>query len=128
MSSWQCFTNARPAIQNRLSRSYGKSSMNCGAQFKWATLLRGHIMRLRRRLIIAWSGWNGRARNHSWMAWRGELRINGEWDGGRTQTGIRNPGEHSGCRHLGMTEDLRDSRRSPRTESLVGSAVQSAER
>src|SRR6266480_1641269 len=36
MSSWQCFTNARPAIQNRLGRSYGKSSMNFGAQFKWA--------------------------------------------------------------------------------------------
>jgi hypothetical protein len=32
------------------------------------------------------------------------------------------------ARHLKTTEDLRDSRPSPRTESLVGSAVQWAER
>jgi hypothetical protein len=31
-------------------------------------------------------------------------------------------------RHLKTTEDLHDSRPSPRTESLVGSAVQWAER
>ena len=61
-----------------------------------ATLLREPIVRSRRGLIIAWSGWNGRARNHSWRAWRCELRLNSEWDGGRTQTGIRNHGEHSG--------------------------------
>ena len=32
------------------------------------------------------------------------------------------------ARHLKTTEDLHDSRASPRTESLVGSAVQWAER
>ena len=32
------------------------------------------------------------------------------------------------ARHLKTTEDLHDSRQSPRTESLVGSAVQWAER
>jgi hypothetical protein len=32
------------------------------------------------------------------------------------------------ARHLKTTEDLHDSRPSPRTESLVGSAVQWAER
>ena len=32
------------------------------------------------------------------------------------------------ARHLKNTEDLHDSRPSPRTESLIGSAVQSAER
>ena len=32
------------------------------------------------------------------------------------------------ARHLKTTEDLHDSQPSPRTESLVGSAVQSAER
>jgi hypothetical protein len=32
------------------------------------------------------------------------------------------------ARHLKTTEDLHDSRSSPRTESLVGSAVQWAER
>lgn len=32
------------------------------------------------------------------------------------------------ARHLKNSEDLHDSRPSPRTESLIGSAVQSAER
>src|SRR5437660_3960841 len=96
MSSWQCLTNAGPAIQNRLWQIVRQVLDELRRAIQVGDITPGPIVRLRRRLIIAWSGWNGRARNHSWMAWRCELRLNGEWDGGRTQTGIRNPGEHSG--------------------------------
>jgi hypothetical protein len=79
-------------------------------------------------LTIECSVWNVRTKDRSSKASPRQLRlkVNDMEEGRKRVLGIM--ASILVARHLKTTEDLHDSRPSPRTESLVGSAVQWAER
>jgi hypothetical protein len=128
MNSWRSTTNIKFATLTTRDKSCSKHSMNFGAQFKSATLRQVHIERSRPGSTTEWSGLNERARDRFGMLWLCNLNLTvTEMEEGRKRVlGIM--ASILVSRHLRTTEDLHDSRPSPRTEALVGSAVQWAER
>ena len=102
--------------------------MNFAAQIRAATSHRVLIVNSRLDLIADWSGSKERVEHLYSMSWLCKLRlIVEEMEEGRKRV-LRIMASILVPRHLKTTEDLHDSRPSPRTEALVGSAVQWGER
>ena len=128
-SSWRFTTNTRPATPRRRARLFAKRSMNFAGQTTPATLAPGAYREIQGE-IRASNGSTGTKKQAASARRFGREtlpgRVNPMEEGRKRVLGII-----AGilvARHLKTTEDLHDSRPSPRTESLVASAVQWAER